>query len=195
MKIILTLYLICCAYLFSNAQNVRPYLAIVKTFNGKQKGILSFVDSDQLILRVDKKYVYIPYSKIKSIRLRVQKKDFEYKELVPYTTNWVEDRYETLPNGQQVLKPGKEAPSLGESIAEPFVNMLMTSVVNLAANGLLRPFHEINPSLATFKNTRENPLTPEKILELRYFSTNYQINPDYIAEAQKIKALTKNFKP
>lgn len=180
----------------TQAQNVRPYLAVVKTTEGKRKGILSFVDSNLLIIK-DKhltKYTYIKFDKINSISLRVIKNPYKFFEIGKKDVNWADDKYENTPNGQR-LKPGVEAPTLAESIAEPFAQYLLVGFFNGIVNGIGAPIHAINPSVAKFKNSKKHPLDRQQITELRYFSTNYQINPSYADESLSIKEITKNFKP
>ncbi len=73
MKIILIAFLI-----FSNlksiAQQIRPYLAVIKTNSGTIKGVLYKVDSAYLAVDGQNGFVTIDSREIESIKIRVPKK-------------------------------------------------------------------------------------------------------------------------
>ncbi len=188
MKIIYICFSLCFTLLFSHAQNIKPYQAIIKTRNDKQKGILYKVDSLNVILNNNGNFIKIPIDEIKSAQIRVIKKGFRGIDLIKIGADPAS--YKLNSNGKMVDKWGKEMPSPEEELATTFFSVLGTAI----ANGIALPIHAVNPNVARFRISSKTNNT--KVVEsLRYYSIDYQINPNILAELKQLKQISESFKP
>jgi len=188
-KIYLTLIFIF-SVAFAMAQNIKPYLATVKTKAGITKGVLFRVDSASLTIAGSDKMVTIKMEDIKTIKVRSPKKDHDLIQFISYDP-WSADNFDQHPGGFKVRKWGAKDPGLGEEIG----GHVVATVINVTGNILAAPIQAINPSIANFKIKGSSEKYAELRDELTYYSVYYQANPDQVAELKKIKALSTNFKP
>ncbi|TCD21794.1 hypothetical protein EZ456_18690 [Pedobacter psychrodurus] len=171
----------------AKAQSIKPYIAILKTENGKYKGILYKVDSVNAILNHDGEFIKVPINEIKTAQIRTIKKGYK-------GTNFIKvgddnpDEYKINAHGKSVDKWGHEAPDL-----EGYASATVFSVVFTAlANAVALPIHAINPNLARFNL---NKIDENKLNELSYYSIYYQANPNVLAELHQLKTISSSFKP
>lgn len=167
---------------------IKPFIAIIKTSNGKQKGVLHKVDSVNLFLQNNGSLIKVPIANIKRVQVRPVKKDFKGVNLIKMGS---EEEYTINSRGDRVDKWGKEAPTLEEELGVAFFSIIGTGI----ANGLAAPIHAINPNVAKFKFNGDLLSTEKKLEELSYYSIYYQTNPNVLAELKKIKEISKQFKP
>lgn len=171
---------------FAMAQNVKPYIAVIKTEKGKQKGILYKVDSASVILNHDGEFITIPLNIIKTVQIRTIKKGYKGMNLIKIGTQ-DPDQYKIDARGKLVDKWGKEAPTLEEEAGITFFSVIFTAI----ANAVALPIHAINPNLARFNLHQKEA---SKINELSYYSIYYQANPNVLAELQQLKSISSTIK-
>ncbi|RQO73930.1 hypothetical protein DBR43_00545 [Pedobacter sp. KBW06] len=179
-----------CFGLGLQAQVVRSYIAIVKTKDGKKKGILYQVTEDALTLQQGDSLILVKGADIKSIRIRASKTPYDIK--TPFKYDPFSDRnYETLPNSQvRVRKDREKEPDFGDQVA----GEVGVAAVNLAVNIIAAPIQAINSSIIkmdinqnpeNFKNNKE---------DLSYHSIYYQRHSNVKDELKKIKAISNAMK-
>lgn len=169
------------------AQTIHPYIAIVKTRDGKQKGILLRVTSDALVLERGDSVKVIKATDIRNIRIRASKKPYTYKAIFKYDP-WDENNFEKVPNSQvRVRKWNEKDPTTGEEIA----GHVGTAVVNTTINLIAAPISAINSSIEKIEIKQSIDLFNVNKANLQSYSTSYQANPDYEGELKKIKAISK----
>lgn len=168
------------------AQNVKPYIAVLKTQHGKQKGILYKVDSTQVILNHDGEFVTVPLNEIKTVQIRTIKKGYKGMNLIKIGTQ-NPDQYTIDKRGKLVDKWGKEAPTLEEEAGTTFFSVIFTAI----ANAVALPIHAINPNVARFNLYQKES---GELNELSYYSIYYQANPDVLAELRKMKNISSTIK-
>lgn len=168
--------------IFVNAQ-VRPYLAILKTTEGTKKGILQKTDSNFVSIHGDAGLAYVKIESIKSIKIRIAKKDYVVKN---YNVN-NNETYKLNAQGKYVDQWGKEEPSTQDQIIGPILT-------NTLVNAIGMPLHRINPSVGTFKIDYKKTRYLSHLDELSYFSIFYQANPNTKNELLKMKAISAEFK-
>jgi small nuclear ribonucleoprotein (snRNP)-like protein len=169
------------------AQSIKPRIAILKTQNGKYKGILYKVDSINVVLNHDGEFINIPINEIKTVQIRTIKKGYKGTNFIkvgddPGTV------YKTDSRGKMIDQWGNEQPSLEGYASTPVFSVVFTAL----ANGIAAPIHAINPNIARFnlKKQENNQLN-----ELSYYSIYYQANPNVLAELRKMKDISSTFKP
>jgi len=170
-----------------NAQSIKPYIAILKTQNGKYKGILYKVDSVNAILNHDGEFIKVPISEIKTVQIRTIKKGYEGMSFIKIGEDRAEE-YKMNTVGKMVDKWGKEEPGLREDAAATLYSVVFTAM----ANAVALPIHAINPNLARFNF---NKIDRNKLNELSYYSIYYQANPNVLAELHQLKSISSSFKP
>lgn len=186
---IVFLFVMCFGFCLQ-AQVIRSYIAIVKTKDGKKKGILYQVNEDALTLQQGDSLILVKAVDIKNIRIRASKAPYELKSVVKYDP-LAERNYETLPNSQvRVRKDGQQDPDFGEQVA----GHVGAAAVNVAVNIIAAPIQAINSSIIkvdinqnpeNFKNNKE---------DLSYHSIYYQKHTNYKDELKKIKAISNAMK-
>lgn len=187
----INLTLICCiAIIFANAQQVKPYLTTVKTKTSTVKGILYKVDSTGLLVATSDSLFKIPAEDVKSIKIRTPKKKAEVIRFLTYDP-WSENNFEKRPDGLTVRKWGEKDPTLGEEIS----GHVATTLINVAGNVIAAPIQAINPSIANFKIKGDLNVFSRYQNDLKFFSVYYQSDPNQVAELQKIKEISRQFKP
>ena len=188
MKKIYLILLIAFGAFNSYAQNVKPYLILLKTLDGKFKGVLQKVDSSSVILNQEGNFIKVAFAQIKSARIRGIKKSYKTIDLFKIGS----DPQEYVPNesGKMVDKWGHEMPSAEDELATTFFSAIATAL----ANGLALPIHAINPNLAKFRFKGEK-IEQDELRQLSYYSIYYQTNPNVLAELKVLKALSAGFKP
>ncbi|TDG36560.1 hypothetical protein EZJ43_08580 [Pedobacter changchengzhani] len=189
MKSIYLMLSLCFAVLIVAAQNVKPYLAIVRSSNSVNRGVLYKLASTGIIISVGNEFLSIPYTELKSIKIRVPKKDYEITQFVTYDP-WSDNNFELNANGIKVRKWGAKDPTLGEEIGVHVISTL----VNTTANVLAIPIHAINPKIANFKINGKLTRFNQFFNELNYFSIYYQSTPNN-NDLGKFKAISADFKP
>ncbi|WP_316802756.1 hypothetical protein [Pedobacter nototheniae] len=172
------------------AQTIKPYIAIVKTNYGKEKGILRQVLNDVLILEQGDSLKTIKATDIKNIRIRVTKKPYSIITPLKYEPMG-ENEYTKDIQGNKVRKDGKQDPPLEEQIA----GHVFFTMANVAVNMFAAPIHAINPSINEIKINQDLKKYAEFRYELTLYSIYYQYNPDDQGELAKMKAISKGFKP
>ena len=175
---------------FAIAQNVKPYLATVKTKASVVKGVLYKVDSASLVIALNDKFVTINTVDIKSIKIRVPKKNQGIIQFITYDP-WGPEHYEQNPGGEKVRKWGDKDPSIGEEIS----GHVAATLINVTGNILAAPIQSINPSIAYIKINGDLEKYAAQRNELSYFSVYYQSNPNVLAELDKLKRISAGFKP
>jgi hypothetical protein len=169
------------------AQNVKPFIAVIKTQNGKQKGILYKVDSANVILNHDGEFIAVPLNEIKTVQIRTIKKGFKGINLIKMGEDRAEE-YKVNSEGKRVDKWGKQEPTLQEDAAATVSSVFFTGL----ANAVALPIHAINPNVARFNFSQKDG---NKLSELSYYSIYYQANPNVLAELQQLKSISSAFKP
>ena len=171
-----------------NAQSIiKPYIAILKTQNGKYKGILYKVDSVNAILNHDGEFIKVPMNEIKTVQIRTIKKGYEGMSFIKIGEDRAEE-YKMNTAGKMVDKWGKEEPTFKEDAAATVYSVVFTAI----ANAVALPIHAINPNLARFNF---NKIDRNKLNELSYYSIYYQANPNVLAELHLLKSISSSFKP
>ncbi|MDQ0964746.1 hypothetical protein QFZ20_000149 [Flavobacterium sp. W4I14] len=171
----------------ANAQSIKPYIAILKTQNGKYKGILYKVDSANAILNHDGEFIKVPINEIKTVQIRTIKQGYEGMSFIKIGEDRAEE-YKMNSAGKMVDKWGKEEPGLKEDAAATAFSVVFTAL----ANAIALPIHAINPNLARFNF---NEIDMNKLNELSYYSIYYQANPNVMAELHQLKNISASFKP
>jgi hypothetical protein len=185
-NIYFTLIFLLCVTL-AMAQNVKPYIAILKIKNDKFKGILYKVDSADVILNHDGEFIKVPLNEIETVQIRTIKKGYK-------GTNFIKvgddpgTEYRTDSRGKTVDQWGNEQPSLKEYAAVTGFSVVFTAL----ANAIAAPIHAINPNVARFNFKQEEG---NQLNELSYYSIYYQANPDVLAELRQMKNISSSFKP
>ena len=169
------------------AQSIKPYMAILKTVNGKYKGILYKVDSVNAILNHDGEFIKVPLKEIKTVQIRTVKKGYKGMSFIKIGEDRAEE-YKMNTAGKMVDKWGKEEPGLKEDAAATAYSVVFTTL----ANAIAMPIHAINPNLARFNF---NKTYQNKLNELSYYSIYYQANPNVLAELKQLKSISASFKP
>ncbi|MBT2563917.1 hypothetical protein J7E50_20835 [Pedobacter sp. ISL-68] len=172
---------------FAMAQSVKPYIAILKTQNGKYKGILYKVDSANAILNHGGEFIKVPLDEIKTVQIRTIKKGYEGMSFIKIGEDRAEE-YKMNTAGKIVDKWGKEEPTFKEDAAATVFSVVFTAI----ANAVALPIHAINPNLARFNF---NKVDRNKLNELSYYSIYYQANPNVLAELHQLKSISASFKP
>ncbi|MGM9478829.1 hypothetical protein ACS5PU_20565 [Pedobacter sp. GSP4] len=167
-------------------QNVKPYIAILKTTSGKHKGILYKVDSAYVILNDNGEFDKIAINDIKTVQIRTIKKNYKGINLIKIGSD--PEEYQLNSRGDKVNKWGKKMPSPEDELGVAFFSVIFTGI----ANGLAAPIHAINPNVARF-NLRQKDVN--KLNELNYFSVYYQANANVLTELEQIKKISASFKP
>jgi hypothetical protein len=181
MKIAICFLLTFFAYKTSFAQQINPYLAVVKTDQGKQKGVLQHVDSNGLVLDSESGFIKIETKSIKSVKIKVIKTPYQPKKYLNYS--WDTSEYNISQNGKMVNKWGEVEPTFGEQIAGSVATGLLNGVTNLIAI----PIQSINSPIAEYNF--KNKLTREEQQSLSYFSIDYQMSPQSMLALKQMKAL------
>ena len=190
MKKILSALVFCCFFSFLQAQQITPYIAIVKTNAEVRKGLLYKVDSLGVVMIIDGGLVTVSTDRIKTIKIRSPKKQASVIQFLKYDP-WNKNNYEKRADGAIVRKWGEKDPTLGEEIG----GNVATALINVTGNILAAPIQAINPSIANFKINGDAVKYAQQKTDLNYFSVYYQQNQNLTAEIQKIKAITASFKP
>lgn len=188
MKYIFTITFILALFFNSIAQRVVPFKAILDTKEGKVKGILQKIDSSSIILDVKGKFVRVDLDQIETVKIRKLKNAYRYKTYVKDT----EDEptvYRMNANGDMVDHFGNKEPTLAQQIAAPF----WFAAVNGVFNVLAFPIHAINPNVAKFKINGQPDST--KHAQISYYSINYQLKPNLLAELRRLKEISSKSKP
>ena len=187
MKTICFTLLFFLSFTLANAQGIKPYIAILKTQNGKYKGILYKVDSVNAILNHDGEFIKVPLKEIKTVQIRTVKKGYKGMSFIKIGEDRAEE-YKMNTAGKMVDKWGKEEPGLKEDAAATAYSVVFTTL----ANAIAMPIHAINPNLARFNF---NKTDQNKLNELSYYSIYYQANPNVLAELKQLKSISASFKP
>jgi len=191
MKTILFAFLLLILITNAQAQQVKPYISIVKTKAGVQKGLLYKVDSAALIIIVDGQFQTINTDQLQLVKIRTPKKPAGIIQFLKYDP-WNKDNYEKQPNGAVVRKWGEKDPTLEEEIA----GHVAATLLNVTGNILAAPIQSINPSIANYKIKGDAARYATYQTELSYFSIDYQKNPDLAAALLlKAKQHATDFKP
>lgn len=169
------------AVLVSKAQQVKPYKAILITNTGKQKGILHKIDSTKVVLYKDGVFEVTPITEIQSIQIRRIKKRFKTKD---YIGKMPQGTYTVDRNGQLVDQWGNKAPTLEDEVGRSVFAVFLNGFINVLA----LPIHALNPNLAKFKFSAQKDQA--QLNELSYYSIDYQMQPNALAELKKIKAIS-----
>ncbi|MCX2454182.1 hypothetical protein OQX61_23125 [Pedobacter sp. PLR] len=183
--ICLIVLFITAGFITANAQSVQLYLAIIKAKNNiSHKGILQRVDSGNVIINSEKGIETIAVQLIKTIKIRVPKKNYNLKNFTPDTGK--NKNYRQNAAGKFVDEWGNEEPSLTDikdgAIASVFGNILINSIA--------LPVSKINPSISNFKIDYDKSIYISRLNELSYYSIYYQANPDKTAELRKLKEIS-----
>ncbi|ARS40719.1 hypothetical protein CA265_14065 [Sphingobacteriaceae bacterium GW460-11-11-14-LB5] len=171
----------------AQAQSIKPYIAVLKTQNGKYKGILYKVDSVNAILNHDGEFIKVPVSEIKTVQIRTIKKGYEGMSFIKIGETRSEE-YKMDASGRMVDQWGKEEPTFKEDVSATFFSVIFT----VLANAVALPIHAINPNLARFNFRKPDG---NKLNELSYYSIYYQANPNVLAELHQLKTISAKFKP
>ncbi|TKC10872.1 hypothetical protein FA048_11940 [Pedobacter polaris] len=181
MKIALSFLLIIFVYNSAFTQQIKPYLAVVKTTQGQQKGILQRVDSNYVVLDAESGFVRIETKLIKSIKIKVVKSPYQAKTYINYS--WDTSEYNISQGDKMVNKWGEVEPTLGEQIT----GSVATGVINGVANLMAIPIQAINSPIASY--SFKNKLTAEEEQSLSYFSIDYQRSPQSMLALKNLKAI------
>jgi hypothetical protein len=160
-------------------QQIKPYLAVVKTDHGKVKGVLQSIDSNGIVLDTETGFNKIETKSIKSVKIKVVKTPYQPKTYLNYS--WDTAEYNIYQNGKMVNKSGEVEPTLGEQVSISVVTGLLNGVTNLMAI----PIQAINSSIATY--SFKNKLTAEEQQSLSYFSIEYQRSPKSMLALKQLK--------
>lgn len=169
MRVILTIVILIFSSNIIYAQNVKPYLAIVKTTNSRQKGILQKVDSTKILLRADTGFVSIDVQDVTAIKIREVKKRFKGKNYASY--DWDTSEFNQIRDGKRFNKWGAEEPDFKDQVAMSVFGEFFNGIINFIA----LPIHAINPAIANYRFTPTSSKADQE--SLSYFSINYQLNP------------------
>lgn len=181
MKILLSFLLILFVYQLAVGQQIKPYLAVVKTDQGKQKGVLQRVDSNSVILDTESGFVKIETKSIKSIKIKVIKTPYQPKTYLKYS--WDTSEYNISQNGKMVNKWGETEPTFGDQVTGSIFTGLLNGLTNLMAI----PIQAINSSIANYNF--KNKLTAEEQRSLNYFTIDYQRSPQSALALEQLKAV------
>lgn len=179
MKLTLLFLLTFFVYISAFAQQIKPYLAVVKTNQGKQKGVLQRVDSSSVVLDTESGFIKLEIKSIKSIKIKVIKTPYQAKTYLNYS--WDTSEYNIAQGDKLVNKWGQEEPTFGEQIA----GSVFTGFLNGATNLIAMPIHAINSSIASY--SFKNKLTAEEYQSLTFFSIDYQRSPQSIFALRQLK--------
>lgn len=171
MKTILSALVFCCFFNCLQAQQITPYIAIVKTNAEVRKGLLYKVDSSGVVMITDGDLVTISTDQIKTIKIRSPKKQASVIQFLKYDP-WNKNNYEKRVDGAIVRKWGEKDPTLGEEIG----GHVATALINVTGNILAAPIQAINPSIANFKINGDAVKYAQQKTDLNYFSVYYQQN-------------------
>ena len=188
MKSIFLTAILACFVLICSAQQIKPYLVVVKTPTGKQKGILYKSDSVGLVIDGKGGFTRIDAKEIRSIKVRAVKKNYKLKKFVKYDA-WNESHFERNPNGVPVRKWGEKDPTVKEELND----RISTSLINVIGNIVTAPIHAINPSIARMKFHKNDEFAGQ-VPTIRYYSIQYQTNPDRFNELEQLRSIGKAFK-
>ncbi|KQM77230.1 hypothetical protein ASE74_18470 [Pedobacter sp. Leaf216] len=185
-----TLYFTFVFFLFANfamAQIIKPHIAILKTQNGKYKGILYKVDSLDVVLNHDGEYINVPIKEIKTVQIRTIKKGYKGTSFLKVGDE-PGTEYKTDSRGKMIDQWGHEQPDLAGYASKTIISVVFNALVNTLA----LPIHAINPNIARF-NFKQHP--GNQLNELSYYSIYYQANPNVLAELRRMKDISSTFKP
>ena len=188
MKYFFTLILLVALSYTSNAQRPVPYKAILETQDGKLKGVLQKVDSSSIVLDIKGQFVKVSLSKIEKIKIRKLKNAYRYKNYMKEKSG-EQPVYRMNANCDMVDHFGNKAPTLAQEIAAPFWLAAFNGVFNTIAF----PIHAINPNVAKFELNGYADSTQNA--QLSYYSLNYQLKPNLLAELRKLKEISTASKP
>ncbi|MDQ0638180.1 hypothetical protein QF042_001745 [Pedobacter sp. W3I1] len=187
MKTICFTLLFFLSFTLANAQGIKPYIAILKTQNGKYKGILYKVDSVNAILNHDGEFIKVPIKEIKTVQIRTIKKGYKGMSFIKIGEDRAEE-YKRDASGKMVDKWGKEEPTFKEDAAATVFSVVFTAL----ANAVAIPIHAINPNVARFNFRQKDD---HQLNEFSYYSIYYQANPNVMAELHRLKTISASFKP
>ena len=159
------------------AQQIKPYLAIVKTHQGVKKGVLQRTDSSMIVLDTESGFVKIATVSIKSIKIRVVKTPYQAKTYLNYS--WDTSEYNISRGDKMVNKWGEEEPTLGDHLTAT----VASGVINGLANIVAMPIQAINAAIASFNFKKK--LTIEEQRSLHFFSIDYQRSPESMLALKK----------
>lgn len=188
MKFILVILILSGSGLISAAQQINPYLVIVQTTSGKEKGILYKVDSAWLAIDGKNGFARVKSDEIRSIKVRADKRNYKVRKLVKYDP-WDEGHFESNVYGAPVRKWGEKDPSVKEEIS----GHIGTSLINVLVNVIAAPIHAINPGIARIRFDDRTKFA-DQVYTLSYYSIHYQANRDELKELQQIKSIGEAFK-
>ncbi|MDR6781563.1 hypothetical protein ABIE26_001949 [Pedobacter africanus] len=186
MKILLLASLICCLFLTSNAQTIKPYKAILETESGKLKGILQKVDSTNVILNIDGRFTAIKISDIQLVKIRTIKKHYKTQD---FLNDMPQTEYKVDQKGEMVDHWGNKAPGLKDEAAAATFGVILNGLFNVIAF----PIHAVNPNIARFdlKDKKKS----KQLSQLVYYSINYQSSPNtHLADLKKLKEVSEKLK-
>lgn len=169
----------CLAVNTTFAQQIKPYLAVVKTTGATYKGVLQKVDSNYLVLDCDTGFAKVDAKSIKAIKVKVVKTPYQPKTYLRYS--WNLEEYNLYRDGKWYNKNGIAEPSLGDHI----VGEVGTGVINGLTNAFAIPIKAINSSIAKYKVKNELTLTQQQ--SLKYFSIDYQRSPQSLLDLKRLK--------
>ncbi|MCZ4244822.1 hypothetical protein [Pedobacter punctiformis] len=189
MKAFSLIYLFYAFAFVTHAQSVKPFLAVIKTNDGQQKGILHKVDSNSVVIDAKDGFMRIPTESIKSVKIRRAKKGYKMRNYMAYKED--NSKYKLNREGKFVDDFGHEMPSLKDeamaAIFSPFFNGII--------NAIALPIHAINPNVNSFKMNNDKARRVVQLNEISYYSIYYQANPDVLAELHKLKEISAQAKP
>jgi hypothetical protein len=178
--ILLTLFLFFCLASV-NGQQIKPYLAVVKTTAGKYKGVLQKVDTGRVMILNPSGLVTIAAKDIEYVKIRVLKRGYVVKDY--FANVKTKEEYHLDRNGRMVDKWGHEAPTVNEEVSTSILTVFFMGLVNVIA----LPIHAINPNLTQFSIQRDTTKYREQLQELSYYSIYYQNNPDTRNELLRLR--------
>jgi hypothetical protein len=184
MRLPLTITFLLCTHFFINAQSVKPYLTIIKTSNGIQKGVLYKADSNTIVIDENNELITVKMSDTKWVKIRMMKDDYRIKSFVKKMEDpYDESNYEKRQGDVPIRKLDKPIPTVSERINAGIVRVSLNFIANLFALSI----HAINPAIDRFKR-KENKFTTEQIEELSYYSIIYQSTPHDLKSLQPVKS-------
>jgi hypothetical protein len=155
----------------SQAQQVKPYMVVVTTNVGKERGILYRADSAKVVIDARNGFVNIKTQDIEKIKIkRVKSGDYEIKSYVKYS-DWEERNFEKTASGMRMLKPGVKEPTLKEEISR----RAGFTIINTFLNIIVLPFHAINPAVNVFRYKSSQEFK-SNLDNLNHYSIFYQAN-------------------
>lgn len=190
MKTLLITFILSGFIFAAKAQQVKPYISIVKTKAGVKKGLLYKLDSAALIIINDGDFLTINTDQIKWVKIKKPKKPAGIIKFLKYDP-WSKDNFEKRPDGVVVRKWGEKDPTPEEELA----GHVAATLLNVTGNILATPIQAINPNIANYKIKGDQVKFAAWSTELNYFSIHYQKNPNLAAELLKVKQLSASFKP